>query len=58
MNLKLNFLLKIRLIIRGLHSDFSIDQQAEVFNLPPAGYRKVIISTSIAESRFDLYKIH
>ncbi len=61
-NLKLEFeyfyLLLNQLILKNdlslriltLHSDFSVDKQKEVFKECAAGVRKVIISTSIAES--------
>ncbi len=40
-----------------LHSEIAIEQQLEVFKKAPGGGRKVIISTSIAESSITVNDI-
>jgi HrpA-like RNA helicase len=39
-----------RWIILPLHSTLSIEDQEKVFDIPPAGVRKCILSTNIAET--------
>jgi len=36
--------------VRPLHSTITTEEQESVFKPPPAGYRKIILSTNIAES--------
>jgi hypothetical protein len=36
--------------VRPLHSTITTEEQESVFKLPPAGCRKIILSTNIAES--------
>ncbi|KAL3874648.1 hypothetical protein ACJMK2_037630 [Sinanodonta woodiana] len=39
-----------QLVIIPLHSTITLEEQSRAFNIPPEGYRKVILSTNIAES--------
>ncbi|KNC72419.1 hypothetical protein SARC_15023, partial [Sphaeroforma arctica JP610] len=39
-----------KLLVLPLHSTLSTEQQQIIFNRPPAGTRKVVVSTNIAET--------
>ena len=39
-----------RWIVLPLHSSLSVEEQEKVFDYPPDGVRKIIISTNIAET--------
>ncbi|CAO1617715.1 unnamed protein product [Sympodiomycopsis kandeliae] len=39
-----------RFIVSPLHSTLSSEEQSSVFNIPPQGMRKIVISTNIAET--------
>lgn len=45
---------KSRYIIIGLHSQMPTAQQKVIFNLPPPGMRKIILSTNIAETSITI----
>lgn len=46
-----------RLIIMHLHSTVPLEEQRRVFNIPRPGFRKVILSTNIAESSITVTDI-
>lgn len=40
----------VKWILIPLHSSITNEEQARVFDIPPLNYRKIILSTNIAES--------